>query len=89
LSIGYDSCGVPVAYGSPYAYWAKGGFYPGCGFGNAGEFNGDLVVFSNDVSVALIVNSNLAYNSSADKCGYQDNNPIQAILNAFNSAIGK
>jgi CubicO group peptidase (beta-lactamase class C family) len=87
--MGYDACGTPAANGSHYAYWAKGGFYPGCGYGNAGEFNGSLVVFSNGVSVALFVNSNLAYNSKADKCGYKDSDPVQAVLDAFNSAIGK
>jgi CubicO group peptidase (beta-lactamase class C family) len=85
--LGYDACGVPVSNGSNQAYWAKGGFFPGCQ--NPGEFNGYLVVFSNDVSVALIVNSNLTYKSSPDTCGYQDSDPIQAILDAFNSAIGR
>ena len=87
--MGYDLCGVPPANGSYFAYWAKGGFYPGCGLANPGEFNGELVVFSNDVSVSLIVNSNLAYNASPDFCGYKDNSPIQAILDAFNYAIGR
>jgi hypothetical protein len=86
--MGYDACGVPAAPGSPYLFWAKGGFYPGCGFGNPGEFTSQLVVFSNGLSVALIVNSNLAYKGSPDACGYLDNNPIFAILDAFNSAVG-
>lgn len=86
--LGYE-CGAKAANGSPNAFWSKGGFYPGCGFGNAGEFRGYLVLFSNDVSVALIVNSNLAYDSTPDACGYQDSDPIQALLDAFNYAIGK
>jgi CubicO group peptidase (beta-lactamase class C family) len=87
--MGYDACGAPAASGSTYAYWSKGGFYPGCGFGNPGEFNGSSIVFSNGLSVAVIVNSNLAYNSQADSCGYQDSDPVQAVLDAFNNAIGK
>jgi CubicO group peptidase (beta-lactamase class C family) len=84
--MGYDTCGLPVADGSPYLVWAKGGFYPGCWPGNTGEFSGQLVVFSNGVSVALIVNSNLAYKSTPDVCGWQDNNPLWAVVDAFNSA---
>jgi hypothetical protein len=76
-----------VADGSPYLFWAKGGFYPGCGYGNSGEYTGQFVVFSNGLSVALIVNSNLAYNSSPDACGWQDNNPLWAVVDAFNSAV--
>jgi hypothetical protein len=87
--IGYDTCAMPVSSGSPYVYSAKGGFYPGCWPGNNGEFSGMLVVFSNGISVALIVNSNLAYKSTPDKCGYQDSNPIVAILDAFNSAVNR
>ena len=87
--MGYDGFGLPAANGSHYAFWGKGGFYPGCGYGNLGEFHGNLMVFSNDVSVAVIVNSNLAYNPTADACNYQDNDPAQAVLDAFNYAIGK
>ena len=94
--LGYE-CGTYVTNGSnpsvpdgsPYAYWSKGGFYPGCNNGNPGEFRGYLLLFSNDVSVALIVNSNLAYDSAADACGHQDSDPIHAILDAFNNAVGK
>jgi D-alanyl-D-alanine carboxypeptidase len=88
--LGYDFCNFSVLDGSPYAYWAKEAFYPGCYDGNAGEFWGELVVFSNDVSVALFVNSNLTYNRpKTDNCDYSDRSPLDAIVDAFNSTIGK
>jgi CubicO group peptidase (beta-lactamase class C family) len=92
--LGYEfwSCAVPVAKNSSYLYWEKGGFYPGCSQGNKlpGEFRGHLVVFSNDVSIALFVNSNLTgKGATKDACGFKDRGSLQAILDAFNSTIGK
>jgi CubicO group peptidase (beta-lactamase class C family) len=85
--MGYDSCAAPTGNGSPYLYWHKNGFYPGCGYGNCGEFQGELVVFSNDVSVAFFVNSNLAY-KSVPGCGRLDSpSTLTPILDAFNNSF--
>jgi hypothetical protein len=90
-------CGIQTAPNSPYVYSVKGGFYPGCNSKtgmeyNHGEFAGLLVVFSNGISVAMIVNSNLTYKGSPDQCTYVDanlTNPVASVVDAFNSAVGK
>jgi len=89
VCMGYDKCGVQVAPNSPYFYSFKGGFYPGCWPGNTGEFTAALMVFSNGVSVALIVNSNLNYRATQDACGYWDTYLVTPVVDAFNSAVGK
>ncbi len=74
IGFAQQACGNTVA-GTTYKFWSHGGYYPDNI--NAGEFNSALVVFSNGVNVALIVNSPLHYDNDR---------PIQAVLDAFITA---
>jgi hypothetical protein len=55
-------------------YVSKNGLFPAGG--NAGEFNGEYVLFDNDVSVALFVNSQLNYTNGIG----------QLVIDAFDAA---
>lgn len=71
-----------------YFFWEKSGWYPGCGdyWFDAfdGNFRSELVVFSNDVSIALFVNSNLKDDNCWSGGG---TSPLNSILDAFNRAL--
>jgi CubicO group peptidase (beta-lactamase class C family) len=96
--MGYDDCNVGTG-GSQFYYSHKSGGYPAfysgppqCGF-QQGEFNGELVAFTNEISVAVIVNSNLTYDASANKCvlpngtALKEGSLLSAVVDAFNSTI--
>lgn len=71
---GFDYFGVGTTPFFKVKYVGKNGYFPGSN--NPGEFNGEYVMFDNNVSVTLYVNSQLKYNGG----------PLQLLVDAFDAS---